>query len=71
MSEQSTPPPRPAPPARAAAGPTRPEEGAAERALQRALGRLDELDALQVHEHAAVYAEVDDALRERLAGTEG
>ncbi|NYD20969.1 hypothetical protein [Kineococcus aurantiacus] len=40
-------------------------------ALAAALARLDGLDAVGVHEHVEVYAAVDRALRERLAGAEG
>lgn len=60
-----TPPRVPAPP-RSEAGPT-PEQ---DRALQDVLDRLDGLDALGVHDHVEVYAAVDRALRERLAGAE-
>ncbi|MEW1959993.1 hypothetical protein [Kineococcus sp. NPDC059986] len=58
-------PPRP--------GPARSEAAASpeqDRALQDVLDRLDGLDALGVHDHVEVYAAVDRALRERLAGAE-
>ncbi|MEZ0165101.1 hypothetical protein AB2L27_10035 [Kineococcus sp. LSe6-4] len=54
-------------------GPARPGAGAPaeqDRALQDVLDRLDGLDALGVHDHVEVYAAVDRALRERLAGAE-
>ena len=70
MSQHPAPTPRPAPPARAAGAP-RPEEDAAQRALEAALEQLDGLGALGVHEHVDVYASIDQALRARLAATEG
>ncbi|MEZ0492824.1 hypothetical protein AB2L28_11320 [Kineococcus sp. TBRC 1896] len=48
-------------------GGTAPEH---DRALQDVLTRLDGLDGLAVHDHVEVYAAVDRALRERLAGAE-
>ncbi|WP_432507303.1 hypothetical protein [Kineococcus arenarius] len=71
MSEHPTLTPRPAPPARRADGAADPEDSAAQQNLDAALTRLDGLGALGVHEHVEVYAGIDLALRERLAGTEG
>ncbi|WP_337063271.1 hypothetical protein [Kineococcus sp. G2] len=71
MTDHPAPTPRPAPPARAAAGAPGPEDTAADRSLDAALARLDDLDGLGVHEHVDVYEHVDRALRERLAGAEG
>ena len=63
-----TEPPRPAPaapvPHSAVAGPAVDEVGAA-------LARLEALQALPVHEHVDVFAEVDRALRRRLTLAEG
>ena len=61
----------PAPP-RAPGTPRAQAGGSAEqdRALQDVLDRLDGLDALGVHDHVEVYAAVDRALWERLAGAD-
>ncbi|WP_432487165.1 hypothetical protein [Kineococcus sp. SYSU DK018] len=69
MSEHPT--PRPAPPAHRADDPPAPRDPAAEQQLDAALARLDGIGALGVHEHVEVYTGIDQALRERLAGTEG
>jgi hypothetical protein len=67
------PAPRPGP----RPGPVQGEQAATEQAraldasLDAALARLDSLDATAVHDHVDVFATVDRALRERLAGAEG
>ncbi|WP_369054022.1 hypothetical protein [Kineococcus terrestris] len=47
-----------------------PAEAAADSALEDALERLEALRGVPVHEHPDAFAEVDRALRERLAAAE-